>query len=163
MADTVTAQRRVNLGTEYGNVQYPVLGTAAGVPAETDLKQKAQDGASARVLKNREKAQVVSAGYVCFLLAAAVATVWMCVRYLQLKETITAQVSANEKLESELVKLRSENDALYENVHNEIDWNTVRDRAINEFGMEYAQEDQIVWYNVDDSCYVRQYGEVPAD
>lgn len=163
MADTVTAQGRVNLRSEYENVRYAVMGTAVGVPERAVERPDAQKKASARVLENREKALVMNAGYVVFLLAAAVATVWMCVRYLQLKETITAQVSANERLESQLVTLRSENDALYENVHNETDWNAVRDRAINEFGMKYAQEDQIVWYNVDDSCYIRQYGEVPAD
>lgn len=162
MADTYTAPGRVNLRSEERMVRYPVLGTAAGIPAEAERKTPGQSKTSAEVLANREKALGMSAGYVCFLLLAAVATVWMCVRYLQLKETITAQVGANEKLESQLVALRSENDALLENVHNEIDWNAVRDRAINEFGMKYAQEDQIVWYNVDDSCYVRQYGEVPS-
>ena len=85
----------------------------------------------------------------------------MCVRYLRLKETITAQISENEKLESMLVSLRSENDALLECISNEVDWNYIRDVAVNKLGMKYATEDQIVWYNTDDCCYVRQYLEVP--
>ncbi len=96
-----------------------------------------------------------------FLAMISLATVLMCVYYLRLKATITSQISMNEKLESQLVTLRSENDALYENVNNGVDWNYIRDRAIDELGMKYATEDQIVWYNTDDSSYIRQYVDVP--
>ena len=115
------------------------------------------------VAKNREKALTVNFAYVVFLAVISVATVFMCVHYLQLKSTITAQISVNEKLESELISLRSENDALLENVNNTLDWNHIKDVAINKLGMKYATEEQIVWYNTDDSSYIRQYTEVPSE
>ena len=38
----------------------------------------------------------------------------------------------------------------------------VRDMAINQLGMKYATEDQIIWYsNNTTNSYVRQYQEVP--
>ena len=72
------------------------------------------------------------------------------------------QMNRNEKLESELVSLRSENDALLENINSSVDWNAIKDTAINKLGMKYAEEDQIVWYNTDGRSYIRQYQDVPS-
>ncbi|MBP3913200.1 MAG: hypothetical protein J6D14_02190 [Lachnospiraceae bacterium] len=97
-----------------------------------------------------------------FLALISLLTVFMCVYYLRLKATILTQISDNEKLEAQLVSMRSENDALLENVNNSVDWEAVRDVAINKLGMKYATEDQIVWYNTDDSSYIKQYEDVPS-
>ena len=35
-----------------------------------------------------------------------------------------------------------------------------RTYAINEFGMKYATEDQVIWYNGEDNGYVEQYRDV---
>lgn len=139
-------------------MQYRVNGTAAYAP---DIVLRQKGSISREVAKNRSKALSVNRAYVVFLALISIATVFMCVRYLRLKETITAQVTANEKLESRLISIRSENDALLEYVNNDVDWNYIKDTAINKLGMKYATEDQIVWYNTDDCCYVKQYQEVP--
>ena len=154
-------------------VQYPVDGTAACAPEEAvfykgeerfpyDGAYRRQQPASREVKRNRSKALAVNRAFVLFLALISVATVMMCVRYLRLKETITAQISANEKLESHLVSLRSENDALLESVSNNVDWNYIRETAVNKLGMKYAAEDQIIWYNTEDCCYVRQFQDVPS-
>jgi len=140
-------------------MQYRVEGTAAYAP-ERALSR--EEEASSRIVRNREKARAVNLGFVIFLAFISIATVFMCVRYLRLKATITSQISANEKLESTLRQTRSENDALLENVNNALDWNYIKDVAINEMGMKYATEDQIVWYNTEESSYMRQYAEVPS-
>ena len=137
---------------------------AAAVRRGTGYSGRAAGSAAARgsaVVRNRHRAMSIGRGYVIFLAMISLATVLMCVYYLRLKATITSQISMNEKLESQLATLRSENDALYENVNNGVDWNYIRDRAIDELGMKYATEDQIVWYNTDDSSYIRQYVDVP--
>lgn len=117
---------------------------------------------SLAVRRNRKKALRMSRGYVIFLAFISIMTVLMCVQYLKLKETITSQMNRNEKLESELVSLRSENDALLENINSSVDWNAIKDTAINKLGMKYAEEDQIVWYNTDGRSYIRQYQDVPS-
>ena len=153
-------QYRVN-GTEaYAPERAASLGRDAGAYR---IKGSRTSAMSDSVAKNREKALTVNFAYVVFLAVISVATVFMCVHYLQLKSTITAQISVNEKLESELISLRSENDALLENVNNTLDWNHIKDVAINKLGMKYATEEQIVWYNTDDSSYIRQYTEVPSE
>ena len=104
----------------------------------------------------------MNAGYVLFLAVAVAITVFMSVQYLKLKETITDQITTNEKLESRLVTLQSENEAMKENLENSIDWEYIRKTAIEKLGMKYAAEDQIVWYNTEDSRYMQQYANVPS-
>ena len=117
---------------------------------------------SVRTKKNRTKALEVDRTYVMFLAVMCLLTVFVCVRYLQLKEIITTQTRNNTKLTAELDSLRNENDALLENVTNDIDWEHIRDVAINELGMKYATEDQIVWYTTEDREYVHQFEDVPS-
>ncbi len=119
------------------------------------------DGVSLKTARNRRKALAVSRGFVLFLAIMSCLTVLMCVQYLRLKETITAQTRVNNSLMSELNTLKSENDALLENVTNSIEWDHVKDVAINEMHMKYATEDEVVWYNTESSGYVRQYLDVP--
>ena len=45
----------------------------------------------------------------------------------------------------------------------EVDLEKIRDIAINELGMVYAQEDQVVLYDSEGSDYVRQYADIPEE
>ena len=150
--------RRVNQRSEY-EVRYRVEGTAAYVPERAVHESGRVPAETGR--RKKKKSLIISPGYVIFLALISSATVLMCVHYVRLKATITAQLSENRKLEDTLVSVRSENDALLENVNNALDWNHIKDVAINEMGMKYATEEQIVWYNTDESCYIRQYAELP--
>lgn len=160
MAKKGTAERRVNLRADT-NVRYRVVGTAAYAP-DQEVREKSGQAAPAKKHAGRKKSTVMfSPGYVLFLAVISAATVLMCVHYLGLKARIVSQTRENEKLEAQLVAIRSENDALLENVNNTVDWNHIKDIAINKMGMKYATEEQIVWYNTDDSCFIRQYADVP--
>ena len=146
--------------TDRFRYRYEVDGTAARVPRQLELVSGGRT-ASRSATRNRARATVLNPGYLLFLAVMVAATVFMCVRFVQLKETITVQNRENMNLRTELTTLRSENDAYYENVQNHIDWEHVRDVAINELGMHYATQDQVVWYNTDTSSYVQQYQAVP--
>ena len=37
----------------------------------------------------------------------------------------------------------------------------IKEKAINELGMFYATQDQIVYYSVDKTDYMNQYNEIP--
>ena len=165
MTRGTAARRRVNSRSE----EYARYGRSSVSIASGRARSRISSGTGvsagakqAQLERNRSRATSTGKVYVVFLALISLATVFMCVYYLRLKATITAQVSMNEQLESRLHTLRSENDALYENVNNEVDWNYIKDVAIGELGMKYATEDQIVWYNTDDSSYIRQYVEVPG-
>ena len=132
------------------------IGRTAAFPADSKK-------VSVRTKRNRTKALEVDLTYVMFLAVMCLLTVFVCVRYLQLKEIITTQTRTNTKLTAELDTLKNENDALLENVTNEIDLDHIRDVAINELGMKYATEDQIVWYTTEDREYVHQFEDVPSE
>jgi len=165
-------RRRRNTGTA---VRYnmPVDGTAARKPVAVEsvraaARAKARRGeldvaeVSTRTQRNRSRALAVSRGYVLFLAAMAVLTVGMCVYYLQMKEMVTAQLESNARLESRLTAVTSENDALYETITNSVDWDHIKEVAVNKLGMTYATEDQVIWYNIENSGYVRQFRDVPS-
>ena len=99
-----TASGRVNRRSGFDEMQYRVEGTAAYVPARvatgrTRVKRKT---AAKTIDRNRAKALSMSRSYVVFLAIISAATVIMCVRYLKLKETITAQNHVVEQLEVQL-------------------------------------------------------------
>ena len=167
------AARRVNSRPE---VIYEVDGTAAkkrssaaaveSVRAAARVKARSGEldntTVSTRTMRNRSRALSVSRGYVLFLTLMAALTVGMCVYYLQMKEMVTTQLEANARLESRLTAVTSENAALEETITNSIDWDHIKDVAINKLGMTYATEDQVIWYNIEDSGYVRQFRDVPT-
>lgn len=159
------ATRRVNSRSDY-YTEY-VSGSAvrkSAVPAHPERKHK-QNGnksVSNQTRKNRAKARQMSRGYVMFLAVVSVATMFSCVRYIQLRSEVTTQLKNMAALETELNQLTAENDALYNQTINDIDLEYVRNMAINQLGMTYATEDQIIWYsNNTTNSYVRQYQEVP--
>ena len=152
MAKYDHARGRVNLRSD----------EAAALDMPGRRKTAARSSRTRSVKKNRSRALSMNAGYVLFLAVAVAITVFMSVQYLKLKETITDQITTNEKLESRLVTLQSENEAMKENLENSIDWEYIRKTAIEKLGMKYAAEDQIVWYNTEDSRYMQQYANVPS-
>ena len=102
-------------------------------------------------------------GYVLFLALVSIATLFMCVRFIQLRSTVTTQIKTLASMESELNQLTAENDALYNQTVNDVDLEHIKDVAMNQLGMNYATEDQIIWYsNNMTNSYVRQYQDVPA-
>ena len=113
--------------------------------------------------RGSEKAQRLGLGYVLFLSAACALTLWVCAGYLQLQADNTARVKNIAALESQLTDLKQENDDEYNRVVTSVDLEKIRDIAINELGMVYAQEDQVVLYDSEGSDYVRQYADIPEE
>ena len=66
-------------------------------------------------------------------------------------------------LESQLSALKMENDAAYDAAVSSVVLEKVKDIAIHELGMVYADKGQIITYNSQDGDYVRQYDEVPKE
>ena len=96
-----------------------------------------------------------------FLVIISIATVLMCISFLRMKQTLAAQADVNGALSSQLMELRTENDALYADIARSMDLAQVREIAVTKYGMKYATEDQLVWYTAHDAGFVRQYRDVP--
>lgn len=112
--------------------------------------------------KNRDKAHHMDFAYVMFLTTALVAAGFILIGYIHLQSDITNSVANISRLESQLNNLRAENDEELSRIESSIDLEEVKRIAINELGMRYADEGQIVEYSAEGSDYVRQVAELPT-
>ena len=81
--------------------------------------------------------------------------------YIRIQADNVAMVENISSLESQLNQLKLENDEEYSRIMSSVDLDEVKRIAIEELGMQYAQEGQVI--NVEDTKndYVRQYQEMP--
>ncbi|NLL79677.1 MAG: cell division protein FtsL [Clostridiales bacterium] len=112
--------------------------------------------------KNREKARHMNLGYVLFLTMALGVTGIILIGYIRLQSDITASVKNISRLESRLSTLKMENDEELSRIESSIDLGEVKRIAMEELGMTYAEEGQIVEYSSEGSDYVRQVAELPG-
>lgn len=129
---------------------------------ESDRRRRTEpDVASQQQLeKNRANARSMGVGYVLFLSASCLLTMFLCVQYLNLKSTLTTQIDTIEIMESELNSMKADNDAYYNQVQSSVTLEDIKNAALS-FGMHYATESQIEYYSIDESSYMRQYQDVP--
>lgn len=110
---------------------------------------------------SRSRQEHLSAAYTLFLAFASVLTLWVCTGYLQLQADNTSKAKELVVLEEQLADLKVENDDEYNRVITSVDLEAIREIAVNELGMVYANADQVVLYDGSGSDYVKQYQEIP--
>ena len=131
-------------------------------PAQRQQERKSEV-LSARTRKNRDRAAQMNFGYVAFLTIACIATLFLCVNYLQLQaQNVTYRNQVAQK-ESLLNDLKIENDTAYENALAAVDLQKIWDIAVNKLGMVYTEEGQVRTYSSTSGDYVRQYEDVPTE
>ncbi len=113
--------------------------------------------ARGRVSGSRTREIRIRGGYVFFLALICVFTMTLCVRYLQKKAELTRQNEIIAAKESQLNKLKADNDAYYAQVLASLTLEDVKEAALNRLGLHYATESQIQYYNAAENSYVRQY------
>ena len=133
----------------YGN-------TARKLDVVRELESAPRKQQSREVGKNRAKARVMSLGYVLFLVTALFICGYVLANYVQLTSEVTAKARKVASLESELNTLRTENDEAYNRIITNIDLEKIREIAIGELGMTYANEGQIVTYSSVGNDYMRK-------
>ena len=111
----------------------------------------------------KSNVQYVNVLYMIFLAAASCMVLWSCVNYLQLQAETTRRVKHIASLETELEDLRKENNDNYTRIMTSVDLDHIRDVAINELGMVYAEPNQVILYDGGTDDYVRQNGSIPPD
>ena len=111
--------------------------------------------------KNRERAKHMSAGYVLFLCAALVVTGIILVNYIGLQSDITNSVKHISTLEKQLNDLKLANDEEYSRITSSVNLEEVKRIAIQELGMQYAEEGQIISFVSQNNDYVKQLADIP--
>lgn len=129
---------------------------------EEELEQrKRRRQTRAAVMRNRERALQISPGYAVFLtlIMAVMVTVFVC--YLQLHASLNQSVQHVALLKEQVLELKNENDATQKQIGNSVNLDTIRQKAMDELGMVYPQEEQIEFFEVDKDDYMNQYENIP--
>ena len=100
-------------------------------------------------------------GYVVFLMAALVLSSVILVNYINIQSQNKALKETIARKESQLNSMKMANDEEYSRIISSVDLAYVKDVAINELGMQYAQEGQVVTIETQGDDYVRQYAQMP--
>lgn len=131
---------------------------------ELDVRRAMEEAPKKRLShmtrKNREKAHHMNLGYVLFLTLALGMAGFILIGYIQLQSGITASVKRISRLESQLANIRMENDEQLSRIESAVDLEEVKRIAMEELGMTYAEEGQIIEYSSEGSDYVRQVNEL---
>jgi len=106
--------------------------------------------------KNRDRASHMNPTYIGFLTVAMLLTGYVCIQYLRLQSEITNHIKSISSLEYQLNDLKAENDDTESRIKGSVGLENIKKRAMDELGMQYAREDQIITYKSDDTDYVRQ-------
>ena len=98
---------------------------------------------SAATRHNRDKAKHMNIGYVVFLLLLCAVIL---INYIHLQASVISHINEITRLETELNTLKRSNDEEKNRLESNIDLDYIRQIAIGELGMVYANEDQIILY-----------------
>ena len=109
------------------------------------------------IRKKNKRRQAMNLGFVFFLAVALSVTAFTCIEYIRLQSSLTSYVTEISSLESSLEELKAENDDYESRIKGSVCLEDIKKRAMDDLGMTYASQDQIVVYESDGTDYVRQF------
>ena len=120
-----------------------------------------EESPSKKVRKNREKVLSMNFPYLVVLSAAMVVVLALCANYISVQSRLTSTIKEAQKNESNLEKLKGENDSAENMIATYLDLDHIKDVAMNRLGMVYAKKNQVITYEKTENEYVRQFDEIP--
>lgn len=148
------------------NYKPNIEGTAARKLAPAMPERRSEERKPAAVPHrhhHRESEGTLSIPYCIFLAAACVLTLMLGANYLQQQALATSSQKKIAALEGELAELKKENADDLNRIETSVDLEKIRDIAINELGMVYATQDNVVLYKNTNHNYVSQYEDIPQE
>ena len=147
-----------------GGRQSYISGSAAPDDFWAERSQEEQHRSSKDVRlaarRGREKAIHMNRKSAAFMACLMAALTLCLIGYIKLLSDISETNSQIVTLESELAELRSSNNEVYNEIAGDIDLEEIRRIAIDEFGMQYASQDQIVVYSDTKGDTVHQIADI---
>lgn len=167
-ANSTTSTNRQSTGSRNksrnANQQYNYIEGSAVRKLQTTSKRKEYERPSLHTQSRRRtkvKAVPMNKGYIAVAAAAFVIVCGVLMGYVNLQSDITNHITNISKLESQLNEMKLANDETYTKIMSSIDLEEIKRIAVNELGMKYAKEGQVVEYTGEGNDYVRQYGQIP--
>ena len=103
----------------------------------------------------------VNVPYVLMLLAVTLLFGYLCFSYLKVNASINASMNRIANMEEQLAKVRSENAVRENRLSAQMDLEEVFRIAVDEMGMVYPDENEVVVYTEQMREHVRQYEDIP--
>ena len=125
---------------------------------EEEQRKKHRRNAARR---NRERALYMNPGYVMFLSACVVVVAFAAVALIQMQSQVSQRMKHIAALESQIADLKADNDARYKEIVTSVDLDYIKDVAINQLGMNYASEEQVIYFSVENNNFMDQYSDIP--
>lgn len=113
--------------------------------------------------EHKGQSETMSIPYCIFLAAACVLTLMIGAYYLQQQALSTSSQKEISSLEGKLADLKKENADDLNRIETSVNLEEIRDIAINDLGMVYATEENVIMYKNTNRNYVSQYEEVPEE
>ena len=149
--------------TTYRNSNYVAGNTVRKLDAQREIRTPQVQKVSDATRKNRERALHMNVGYVLFLTVAICMAGFILIGYIKIQSDITTSVKQIARLESRLNNLKMDNDEEYSRVLSSINLDEIKRIAIQELGMTYASEGQIITFATEEYDYVQQMGKIPTE
>ena len=156
MAARTSARRRVQNQRVSGSAGMYVYGNAVPKPAYEPQRRTAEPA-------RRQHVMGINKAYVVFLSVAAILMLVVCVQYVQLRAELTNRSKNITALQEELANLNEANTTKYNAVMDSVNLEEVREKAMDDLGMVYANENQVVEYDNPDGDYIKQYEQIPDE
>lgn len=97
-----------------------------------------------------------------FVLTIAIAaTLYCCIEFIMLQNEVSKMESDIVTMEKTLNTMRNENNAGYEQINMVYNLDYVYDIAVNELGMVYPNNNEVITFDKTTESYVRQYADIP--
>ena len=110
--------------------------------------------------RSREHVVQMNLRYTLFMAFLVAAMTFSLIGYIKLKADISGTNKKISSLESQLTELKSSNNEVYNEITGNVDLEEIRNIAVNEFGMKYADQDQIVVYSESKGDSVHQIADL---
>lgn len=111
--------------------------------------------------RNPRVLQGLSLGSLLMLSIAIVATLSICVEYLKLQSDVNHMEKTIISMERTLSNLKEVNEASYDQINMVYDLDYIYRVAVEEFGMVYPNNNEVITYRSSNDNYVRQYRDIP--
>lgn len=110
---------------------------------------------------NQEREMRMNRGHLVFSTAALAVTCLICAAYIQVQSQVTTRMEHIATLEREIADLKTDNDTTLKRINTSIDLNKIKAEAMGKLGMVYANENQVIYYDIEDTDFMTQYEEIP--
>lgn len=109
-----------------------------------------------RVKRNQAKVRYMNFGYVVFLSIAIFVTALTLLGYVRMRSELTMSIKRVATLESQYNNIKLTNDENLARINGTVNLENIKKIAIDELGMTYAKEGQVIVIDSEGSDYVRQ-------